>query len=316
MSLYNFKSVYKDHMQNYIKLMISKGYKEYSFYYIYRFDTYLVKNDYKLDYISKEIIEKWAIKLDTESKNTRNERVSRINQFCRYLNIIGVNAYVFFGKLSRNITKPYVLSKEEIIILFSFIDEKCKNIYVSHYKYLLPVFFRLLYTCGLRNNEACCLKIVNVDLNRSVLKIYNAKNNKDRLVYLSFDMNNLLKNYIKILKKIANSEWLFPCGNFHNHINKTTIDAYFNDFVEAANIGNKEFHPVPHSLRHTYVVHRMDSWIKEGKDTNKQLIFLSKQLGHSSLEETYYYYHTLESSFEAIKKNSRKLYPEVTLYEE
>ncbi len=317
MSLYNFKSVFKEHMNNYIKLMISKGYKEYSFYYLFRFDTFLITNNYTLDYISKELIDKWAIQLETECKNTRNERVSRINQFCRYLNVIGVKAYISFGRLSRNIVKPYVLSKEEIIVLFNSIDKTDEKRFNSpHYKYLLPMFFRLLYSCGLRNNEACCLKIENIDFTNSVIKIYEAKNKKDRLVYLSLDMNNLLKKYISYLRKFSNTEWLFPNAKFQNHIDKTTIDGYFLSIVKEANIGTKDFHPVPHSLRHTYVVHRVDSWLKEGKDANKLLIYLSKQLGHSSLEETYYYYHTLESSFEAIRNKSRNLYPEVTIYEE
>ena len=317
MSLYKFKSFYKNHMFNYIELMISKGYKEYSFYYIYRFDCFLINNCYNLNYISKEIIDKWSIKIDTESKNTRNQRVLSVNKFCRYLNVIGVKAYIFFAKLSSTITKPYVLSQDELIILFEAIDNETNKLYFTpHYKYLLPVFFRLLYTCGLRNNEACCLKINDIDFDKSIIKIFEAKNNKDRLVYMSKDISDLLKAYLKFLKKFIISEWVFPSRDFRKHINKTTIDFYFNRFVKISKIGTRDFHPVPHSLRHTYVVHRVDSWIKEGKDANKLLIYLSKQLGHESLSETYYYYHALESSFEPIKEKSRNLYPEVAKYEE
>ena len=85
-------------MNDYVNMMISKGYKEYSFYYIYRFDSFLIQNNYNLDYISKEIIDKWSIKLDTEEKNTRNDRVVRVNGFCRYLNSIGIKAYISFSK--------------------------------------------------------------------------------------------------------------------------------------------------------------------------------------------------------------------------
>lgn len=317
MSKYNFKSHFKKYMEDYIKLMISKGYKEYSFYYICRFDAFLVQNNYYLDYISKDLINKWSTQLDTEKKNTRNDRVNKVNGFCEYLNSIGIKAYILRGRLSNEKTTPYILSEDELITLFKTIDaESSKKDFISHYPLILPVFYRLLYTCGLRNNEACCLKVTDVDLKNSTIRILDAKNNKDRLVYISNDMCNLLRSYLNKLKNYITSEWLFPSGDGTMHILKTTIDKYFKYFVKVANIGNKQFHPVPHSLRHTYVVHRVDSWIKEGKDANKLLIYLSKQLGHSSLSETYYYYHMLESSFEPIKEKTRELYPEVTIYEE
>lgn len=317
MSLYNFKSYYKNFMNDYVKLMVSKGYREYSFYYISRFDAFLVQNNYCLDYISKELIDKWSIQLDTEKKNTRNDRVNKVNGFCEYLNSIGVKAYVSHSRLSGEIVTPYILSKEEIITLFKTIDrESLKRNSVKHYPFMLPVFYRLLYTCGLRNNEACCLKVADVDFKKSVLRVLDAKNDKDRLVYVSADMCYLLQCYLNKVNEFSVSQWLFPSGKQDTHIHKTTVDDFFNHFVRIANIGNKQFHPVPHSLRHTYVVHRVDSWIQEGKDANKLLIYLSKQLGHCSLSETYYYYHMLESSFDPIKDKTRDIYPEVTAYEE
>lgn len=297
--------------------MVSKGYHEYSFYYVYRFDNFLVQNNYSLDYISKELIDKWATQLNTEKKNTRNDRVNKVNGFCEYLNSIGVNAYISHYRLSSETTTPYILSMNEVITLFNVIDKEASNKdFVKHYPIMLPVFYRLLYTCGLRNNEACNLKVEDVDFEKSVLKILDSKNDKDRLVYMSKDMSYLLKQYLNKMNKYINSEWMFPSARKEIHINKTTIDKYFNFFVKKANIGNEQFHPVPHSLRHTYVVHRVDSWIQEGKDANKLLIYLSKQLGHNSLSETYYYYHMLEYSFEPIKDKTREVYPEVSAYEE
>ena len=48
LNLYNFQSTYKNYINDYVNMMISKGYKEYSFYYIYRFDSFLIQNNYKL----------------------------------------------------------------------------------------------------------------------------------------------------------------------------------------------------------------------------------------------------------------------------
>lgn len=317
MALYDFRSSYKNFMESYVKLMVSKGYREYSFYYVYRFDKFLVQNNYSLDYISKELIDRWSVQLDTEKKNTRNDRVSTVRGFCEYLNSVGVKAYVPYAKLSVEKTTPYILSKDEIMTLFGVIDKESQNRdFIKHYPVMLPVLYRLLYTCGLRNNEACCLKTADVDFDKSVLRILDAKNNRDRLVYMSKDMCSLLRGYLDRIQKYMVSEWMFPSRTKEIHIPKTTVDSYFSRFVRIAGIGNKQFHPVPHSLRHTYVVHRVDSWIQEGKDANKLMIYLSKQLGHSSLSETYYYYHMLESSFDPIREKTRTVYPEVMAYEE
>ena len=317
MALYDFRSSYKNFMESYVKLMVSKGYREYSFYYVYRFDKFLVQNNYSLDYISKELIDRWSVQLDTEKKNTRNDRVSTVRGFCEYLNSVGVKAYVPYAKLSVEKTTPYILSKDEIMTLFGVIDKESQNRdFIKHYPVMLPVLYRLLYTCGLRNNEACCLKTADVDFDKSVLRILDAKNNRDRLVYMSKDMCSLLRGYLDRIQKYMVSEWMFPSRTKEMHIPKTTVDSYFSRFVRIAGIGNKQFHPVPHSLRHTYVVHRVDSWIQEGKDANKLMIYLSKQLGHSSLSETYYYYHMLESSFNPIREKTRMVYPEVMAYEE
>lgn len=317
MALYNFRSSYKNFMESYVKLMVSKGYREYSFYYVYRFDKFLVQNNYSLDYISKELIDRWSVQLDTGKKNTRNDRVSKVRGFCEYLNSAGIKAYVSYAKLSGEKTTPYILSKDEIITLFGVIDKESQNRdSIKHYPFMLPVLYRLLYTCGLRNNEACRLKTADVDFGTSVLRILDTKNNRDRLVYMSKDMCSLLRCYSVSIRKYIVSEWMFPSRTKEMHIRKTTVDDYFSRFVRIAGIGNKQFHPVPHSLRHTYVVHRVDSWIQEGKDANKLMIYLSKQLGHSSLSETYYYYHMLESSFDPIREKTRTVYPEVMAYEE
>ena len=39
------------------------------------------------------------------------------------------------------------------------------------------------------------------------------------------------------------------------------------------------------------MVKRINRWALEGKDTDEMMPYLSRQLGHSTIEETYYYYH-------------------------
>ncbi|MDU1508106.1 MAG: hypothetical protein E6896_08060 [Clostridium butyricum] len=54
--------------------------------------------------------------------------------------------------------------------------------------------------------------------------------------------------------------------------------------------------------------------MSEGIDLNVMMPYLSQYLGHSSPEETYYYFHQVQEIFETIKKKdsiSTMVIPEV-----
>ncbi|ETI88120.1 MAG: hypothetical protein Q607_CBUC00211G0002 [Clostridium butyricum DORA_1] len=58
----------------------------------------------------------------------------------------------------------------------------------------------------------------------------------------------------------------------------------------------------------------MNLWMSEGIDLNVMMPYLSQYLGHSSPEETYYYFHQVQEIFETIKKKdsiSTMVIPEV-----
>ena len=311
MSNYEFKSFYKKHLTNYIEFRLSNGYSSKSFYYLTLFDKFLIDNMYTKDIIDKEIIEKYYSSSATDSKNNKIEKISRIIPFLKYLNTIGIEAYIppVVGRKHKSI--PYVLTYEEVRILFETIDLYFLNSKDNHYNYEYPIFFRLLYTTGMRQGEACELKLENINVKNRTIIVKEAKNLKDRIVYMSISFTELLSKYILKLKESYDGEWLFPTRNGKNHINKTTVDNKFREIVMNSSLGTAEHHPVPHSLRHTYVVHRVDKWISENNNLDDLMPYLSKQLGHSGIEETYYYYHTISSSFKTINDKTTNIYPEV-----
>lgn len=306
-----FESIFKNEFKNYLEFKLSNGYSIQSFYYIFHFDKFLKDNNYDKDYIDKEIVYKYYESSLKQTKNSKIERLIHIIPFLKHLNTIGIKAYIptNIGKKSK--PTPYVLTYDEIQTLFKTLDNYFKNRKNNYYNYEYPIFFRLLYTTGMRINEACNLKLEDVNVSEKYIQVNKAKNNKNRLVYLSNSMANILLKYIYKLKSMVTSNWLFPSSKAETPIHKTNADGIFNKIVALANIGNPKHHPVPHSLRHSYVVHKIDSWVKEKKDFNLLMPYLSKQLGHSSINETYYYYHTISSNFNHLKDKTNDLYPEV-----
>lgn len=72
-------------------------------------------------------------------------------------------------------------------------------------------------------------------------------------------------------------------------------------------------------LRHTFVVNKMNEWMKAGVDTAVMMPYLSRYLGHSSISETQYYYRTIEQAFAVVHRHdavAERVIPEVVNYGE
>ena len=77
---------------------------------------------------------------------------------------------------------PHIYTVKELQDFFTETD-KCHYCSIVPYRHLImPEFFRLLFSCGLRCSEARLLKVKDVDLQNGILTINNSKNHNNRLV--------------------------------------------------------------------------------------------------------------------------------------
>lgn len=129
--------------------------------------------------------------------------------------------------------------------------------------------------------------------------IMQSKGRKDRMVYLSEDLTELLREYVFKLSSVflCQSVWFFPARNPEQQLSNVTIDKRFRDsWAKTPFAKNCDRNPTVHCLRHSFVVKRMNLWMEEGVSLKEMLPFLSKFLGHTSPEETLYYYHQVDSA--------------------
>jgi integrase len=213
--------------------------------------------------------------------------------------------------------QPHIFTEDELKAFFLSIDS-CKPSVGSPLRhYVIPVVFRLLFTCGLRSSEARLLETGDVDLSTGKIFIKKSKGWEARVVYVCDDMLDLLRRYDNIADDIyPNREAFFPnqLGSFYS---KSTIWLWFREFwdvlPEAAKVsGNK---PRVHDFRHTYCVYRLNDWVKNNKDVNALYPYLSEFVGHSNFADTDYYL-TLSESFypefnRRISKSNKAILPEV-----
>lgn len=166
---------------------------------------------------------------------------------------------------------------------------------------VVSVIFRMIYCCGLRPIEARRLRRKDVNLFNGTVNILESKGHKDRIVVLSEDMLELCRNYGQCVETIYPDRKYFspsPSVRGDGMYSMEWIIPTFRRFLQAAGIsGYGEIQPRLYDLRHTFATHRLHQWVKEGKDVNACLAYLSEYMGHSNLESTAYYIHLLPTLY-------------------
>jgi integrase/recombinase XerD len=268
--------------------------------------------------LTKEIAMHWAEKRQEEHVNGLMRRITPIRQLAKYMNRLGINAYVIPpgipGKQIRYV--PHIFTDQELLTFFAEID-RCPATLCSPARHLvIPVFFRVLYCCGLRLSEARLLNVEDVDLETGKLVIRHSKGNKDRNVMMSEDVLNLCRIYHSKVSHIFPARVAFfpnPCGKYYvYHRVDDWFHLFWNKTGTTTSCGNP---PRVHDFRHTFAVKRLNLWVQEEKDLNACLPYLCMYLGHAHLKETDYYLHFVPEFFPVFKEKSLQkcanLIPEV-----
>ena len=296
-----FASNFKHHIEGLIEHKHALGYPYLtSERVLFNFDRFCCNNFQKETNLSQEIVFKWTELRDNEQQNGRRRRVSLIRELAKYISLLGEQAYImpadFIGKEKRY--TPHIFSEQELAIFFTATDCFEYDYRCPARHFVIPVIFRVIYCCGLRPGEALRLKTKDVNLDNGKLQIVESKGHKDRYVLLSDDVLNLCRKYHKKTQYIyPDSEYFFP-----NNKGKPYSTSYLDElFWRCWNIaGISSFNgssPRPYNFRHTFTTNCMNKWIKEGKDLNAWLPYLSAYLGHEHYDDTLYYYHLVPEFF-------------------
>ena len=154
--------------------------------------------------LSKEICDAWIRKCSVLHQNTLLRRVTPVRQFAKYLVGTGKSAYIIPGGIPRKQIRydAHIFTEAELKlkVFFTSIDA-CKKSPFSHLRcYVIPVIFRLIYTCGLRASEARLLCTDDIDLSTGKVFIRESKGWETRIVFVSDDMLDLLCRYDRIIR--------------------------------------------------------------------------------------------------------------------
>jgi len=276
----------------------ARGYKRTTYMRdLIKFDIFCTEHYPNSSELTSEIVYSW-LDAETSSAHCLAALSSAVRQFGKYLNAVGETAYVLPEKFATHKASylPYNFTDYELTALFASIDNMPPDKGEPFLTEIVPVLFRLIYTCGLRPNEGRELLAENINLNNGEILITRTKMNKERIVVMSDDMLAAARKY-DLRRKIfgGDSLYFFPAsdgGAFKN----VKILAAFNKAWTTATCTPQN--PLPHpirvyDLRHRFASACLNRWLDNGENLMVMLPYLSVYMGHKSLSETAYYIHIL-----------------------
>ncbi len=310
-------------LEQYVAHRRMRGYNSTgSEHYIRQLDTYVAVSPMATDQLTKELVESFIARRPGEKPATQNHRVSTVRCLGKYLVRCGIDAYVLpNGVLSvgKYTFVPHVLSIEELVSLMAAADLLPYRASSPQRRIVIPMMLRLIYGCGLRISEAIRLRVEDVDLQTGVLHIRAAKFNKDRYVPIALSLLRRCQDYVARLALGSAASLPFLPSPRRGFYHKSTIGYAFRQCLVIAGIPHTDDGPTVHSLRHSFAVHNLVRWAKEGKDVNTLLPYLSSYMGHENLLGTERYLRLTVEMFPEMRDRIRTgcswILPEVSYHE-
>jgi integrase/recombinase XerD len=260
-----------------------------------------------LDILSSELLTgflEWLEKVRKCSISTRNQRLSAIHSFFRYIQAEEPSGLFHFQKViaipSKKAKKTVVehLTPEAMKLLLEQPDRGC---FKGRRDLTL---MSVLYDTGARVQELIDIKVSDVILDSPAVVVLNGKGNKTRRVPLMKNTISLLERYIvenKLDKSWKNAYPLFT-NNQKNKLTKEGVAYIISKYVELARktstlVPSKV---KPHMFRHSKAMHLLQAKVN--------LIYIRDFLGHVDLKTTEIYART---DTETKRKAVENVYPDL-----
>lgn len=159
---------------------------------------------------------------------------------------------------------PEILSTSEVERLFAAVDN------LKH-----RVMLMVAYGGGLRLGELVKLKVTDIDSQRMLIRVQQAKGNKDRYTLLSLRLLNELRSYWRLHRP---KTWLFPGKKPGTHVDPSGIQRAIT--LAKMKAGIRKAGGI-HVLRHCFATHLLEA----GTD----LRTIQALMGHGSVQTTTLY---------------------------
>jgi len=290
-----FQSALAPTMRGFIELRHSLGYRDHSLIpLLAHFDRYAVAAGHRDPWLSRDLVDGWVASTEGLKPRSRIARLNVMRGLGRYLAQTAPQTYVpvTAGLRGTSTFRPHIYTSSEIQALLQEASRLTPGGALRPQTYV--TLLGLLSCTGLRVSEALALRLSDVNLDEAILLIRDSKFYKTRFVPLAVDVTQALAAYATARRRFRHrtdpdapffiNEWRRPCSY-------PVVIATFLGIARRAGIRGAPGQRGPrlHDLRHSFAVHRLLAWYRDGGDVQARLPLMATYLGHVCLVSTQVY---------------------------
>jgi len=276
------------------------------------FDRFVFEQEPCEPRITPEITDRYQQSLSHLAPRTRSNRFCVVKQLCEYLARNDPLSYVpepLKALPSQGVHQPYIYSCSELHALLAAASElpPSNSLRPHTYRTLLG----LLYSTGIRIGEAWALNLEHFDSAEQQLYIAEGKFRKARWVPLSASTCRVLKQYVQkrlqIRAHLPDSPLLL--NQRSRRLRYSAVNKTFRHLLRQCGIHHsRQSGPRTHDLRHTFAVHRLLAWYRDGEDVNARLPWLATYMGHVDIHSTQVYLRATPELIEQVNQRFHNHY--------
>lgn len=305
------------HLEDYLELRRRLGFKLTSVRYELRNFVRFAQQE-KASFITTKLAVRWASQIEGSHPAHSTTRLSMLRRFAEYMSAVdprtqvppqGLLPHRYFRK------NPYCYSDAQINDLLKAARQipSPKGLRAASYSTL----FGLLAVTGMRLGEALGLDRQDVDLDREVLRIRQAKFNKSRLVPIHSTTRDKLQQYQDLRDRIfpRPRDASFLLSEQGTRLTGWIVRHWFIRLSRQIGLRQQSDRHGPriHDMRHRFVIQTLRRWYTKNQDVDAHLPELATYLGHGHVSDTYWYISAtpelLQLATKRLEAKSRKSRP-------
>lgn len=215
---------------------------------------------------------------------TKISKFSAIKGFANYSSTRGNLPLLLMDRPPRPSTyrRPYIYTRAQVKAMLANTDG-CQALASSIGARPFRMLIVLLYATGATVDEILTLQRSDVDLRARRMTIKARCTKPQRIVPIGTHLTKELSSYLVRCSSSGSP----PIINSDNRraIDRTNLRIRFRKLCSLAGVENTNdgFQPRLQDFRYTFAVHRLNDWIRAGKDLNNLLPALSTYMGYSRL---------------------------------
>lgn len=248
-----------------------------------------IGEDIDITKLTFDMVRKWKQNLQrTRSQNTVRGYIIKLRVILKYLRLKDIPGIInpdLIGVPKRQNKVVEFISPEEVTKLIEATSKPTRG-YHPIIRYRDCAVISLLYASGIRNDELCKLDTTDLRMEPKTFTVIG-KGNKARLCFFDDRAKHYIKMYLTI--RHDTNPALFISDETKGRISHGTVQEILRNAVAKTDI-NKSVHP--HTLRHSFATNLLAN--------NTNLLYVSKFLGHSSVQTTEMYTHVVDEDLRSI----------------